>query len=395
MIKGIHIRNYKSIVDMNVDLSRFNVLIGANGSGKSNILEAIAIAAAASSNKLDYEYFANRGIRVTDERLMTSAFDDVDEKDISVIVTNTEGEVYTGDLHYNPKAKPPMWENKALNLAPFLSLLQSKAKSEYKYNGSVRLSTMIDTLSDIQKNQDEDVPVNIKTSNEGEKINYSQSVPELNRFIIYSLEESKLRQADSDNRTFPLGKNGEGLFAYLRDISKREEGARMIAEIKENLRIFDWFEDISIPQNQLSSEYKINISDSYLSGTLNIFDQRSANEGFLYLLFYLTLIISDDTPAFFAVENIDTGFNPKLCREVISHLAELAKKHKKQIVATTHNPCVLDGLNLADEAQKLIVVRRNIDGYTITNEVKPKSALSIPLSEAWQRGYIGGLPNNF
>ena len=58
-----------------------------------------------------------------------------------------------------------------------------------------------------------------------------------------------------------------------------------------------------------------------------IFDQRSTNEGFLYLLFYFSLVISDETPRFFAIENIDTAFNPKLCREVIKRLVALAKKH--------------------------------------------------------------------
>ena len=70
MIKEIAIKNFKSIVDLKLPLGRFNLFIGANGSGKSNILEAIAFGAAASSDKLDFEYFANRGIRVVEPRFM-------------------------------------------------------------------------------------------------------------------------------------------------------------------------------------------------------------------------------------------------------------------------------------------------------------------------------------
>ena len=55
MITNINIKNYKSVVDASLPLGRFNLLIGANGCGKSNILEAIALSAAASSEKLDYE----------------------------------------------------------------------------------------------------------------------------------------------------------------------------------------------------------------------------------------------------------------------------------------------------------------------------------------------------
>ncbi len=42
MIKEISIMNYKSVVNQNLDLGMFNVVIGANGCGRSNLLEAIA-----------------------------------------------------------------------------------------------------------------------------------------------------------------------------------------------------------------------------------------------------------------------------------------------------------------------------------------------------------------
>ena len=142
-------------------------------------------------------------------------------------------------------------------------------------------------------------------------------------------------------------------------------------------------------------EFNLKLKDNYLSETLNTFDQRSTNEGFLYLLFYLTLVISDETPRFFAIENIDTAFNPKLCREVIRRLIELARKHDKQIIATTHNAAVLDGMDINEDDVRLHVVRRTIDGYTMTNRVLLKENMMTSLSEAWLKGIIGGLPDNF
>lgn len=43
MIAQISIKDYKSIVDLKLKLGRFNVLIGENGCGKSNILEALTL----------------------------------------------------------------------------------------------------------------------------------------------------------------------------------------------------------------------------------------------------------------------------------------------------------------------------------------------------------------
>ena len=76
-------------------------------------------------------------------------------------------------------------------------------------------------------------------------------------------------------------------------------------------------------------------------------------------------------------------------------MIELARKHNKQIVATTHNAAVLDGMNLFEDDVRLLVVRRNIDGYTKTNRVTLKDDMTMPLSEAWVKGFIGGLPDNF
>ena len=154
---------------------------------------------------------------------------------------------------------------------------------------------------------------------------------------------------------------------------------------------------MQVPSGQLSMEFNLKLKDSYLAETINTFDQRSTNEGFLYLLFYLTLVISDETPKFFAIENIDTAFNPKLCREVMKMLIALAQKHDKQIIATTHNPAILDGLDLSDNEQKLMVVQRSVDGYTKVRTLNNKDIVKneLPLSQLWLRGFIGGLPNNF
>ena len=46
MIKTITIKNFKSITAADLPLGNVNVFIGANGSGKSNILEAVGMVAA-------------------------------------------------------------------------------------------------------------------------------------------------------------------------------------------------------------------------------------------------------------------------------------------------------------------------------------------------------------
>lgn len=78
---------------------------------------------------------------------------------------------------------------------------------------------------------------------------------------------------------------------------------------------------------------------------------------------------------------------------------DLAKKHDKQVILTTHNPAILDGLDLHDDEQRLFVVSRNQHGHTRARRVSPprpvNGELPMKLSEAFLGGYIGGLPKNF
>lgn len=394
MISSITIKNYKSVVDVKLPMGRFNLLIGENGCGKSNILEGIAMGAAASSDKLNYEYFANRGMRIVEPRFMLPAFDEIEANSITIGVMDEWEKESTFNIFYNKEARPAHWEVDSVNIEFVLKYFKDII-SDYKND---ELTKKIAELNNIIEEAKKNISANIRIKNfHKENSEFMPTSLDWEHFLIYSLEESKLREADNSNRIFPLGRHGEGLFAYLKDLAQKPKSINIFQELKENLRILDWFDDLQIPSEQLSMEFNLKLKDSYLSDTLNMFDQRSTNEGFLYLLFYFTLVISDETPRFFAIENIDTAFNPKLCKEIIKRLVSLAKKYNKQIIATTHNPAILDGLDLRNDEQKLMVVQRSIDGYTKVRTLKKEEVINseLSLSQLWQRGFIGGLPNNF
>ena len=216
----------------------------------------------------------------------------------------------------------------------------------------------------------------------------------LTNFLIYSPENSALRTFEEEGQIQPLGAMGQGLLKLLKVLNKH---TNKINEIKQRLELIDWFDDFKIPNSNL--EKSIQIRDRYLDKELPYFNQRSSNEGFLFLMFYFALFVSDDTPKFFAIDNIENALNPKLCTRLIKELVELAKKYDKQVIFTTHNPAVLDGLDLNDDDQRLFVIYRNIDGHTKARRISAPEPLEdddpVQLSEAFINGYLGGLPKNF
>jgi predicted ATPase len=365
MIKEITIKNFKSIQELKLELGRFNILIGENGCGKTNILEAIALGGAAAADKLDNEFLNSRGIRVTGPELMRAAFN-----------TQTQDkEIYLEFVGDNDQSEEIFLMN------------DNKPYSAWYVRGEDRFFEKIfkQVINDRILNEDK---AGI-TKSISEKIVKRVLYTELSRFIIYSPENTTLRVFEKEGQILPLGIRGEGLFKLIKTLFLSEDKAPL-EEIKENLKLMDWFEDFRLPAASAPNEFVLKIKDRYLDAALDQFDQRSSNEGFLFLLFYLTLFISADTPVFFAIDNVEASFNPKLCVEVSKTLIRLAKAKNKQVIVATQNPSILDGINLHNCDERLFVIKRNTMGHTIARRItaKPDTKTPVKLSEAWTRGYI-------
>ena len=368
MIDKIRIRNYKSIVDLTLELGRFNVIIGTNGCGKSNILEAITLGSLAISDNADLGRLATYGIRVTDKDMMVNAFEDTDDNWNDHILLEIAGDNkdWNTDIALSYDEKWNKWDKTEPNAYKIIS---QNYESE---NGEV---------------SDKIVPY--KEYNQLYKKLIDK--PTFRSFLTYSPNENVMREMVRTVSVYPLGVHGEGLFQYL----KLTKAQQLFPVINEGLRMLDWFEDVSPADELLSNEFDVIITDKYLKETLHSFDQRSTNEGFLYLLFYLTLFNSQDTPPFFAVDNIETSFNPGLCQSLTRYLTRASKDNEKQVILTTHNPYILDGMDLSSDEQRLFVCRRDIDGHTKIERVKYRENRKMSLSELWMSGLIGALPDNF
>lgn len=380
MINEISIHNFKSIVKLDLELGRFNVIIGPNGCGKSNILEAISFASAAAQNKLDYEYLVNRDVRMADTKFMVNAFDEEDfkVKDVNRIVIH----IYTHDNSHSYQVYFDETSKKWVNaIDKFLHHLQNKKEISVK-------------LSSESGNEE----TGITDSEQMERLkkileNLMSPTSDLTNFLIYRPTEHFLRKT-FETSIFPLGVHGEGLLKYLKEAAG-EKNRPLFEEINEGLRLLDWFDGFQIPDDLLSNEYRLAIGDRYLKDSLHFFDEKSTNEGFLFLLFYLTLFNSNETPRFFAIDNIETALNPKLITKLTDYLIKRSFANDKQVIVTTHSPYVLDALDLSNDEVRLFVARRNIDGHTRLERIPYREDRTMKLSQLWMSGLIGGLPDNF
>ncbi len=216
LVREVTIENYKPIRKLTIEPARVNVLIGANGSGKSNLLEAIALGAAAAREKLDNEYLVPRGIRVAEPRFMRSAFPGSEADGPVVISFQVAGEGATR-FAVNPERR---------TIAKPKELLDIVIAEMNRRRPTVRGN---DRLRKIAEKK------------------YWAAIP--SDFLIYAPENSALRIFQAELQVLPLGVKGEGLFAHLKALGGSKHDADRLAAIGDRLALLDWFERLEIPKD--------------------------------------------------------------------------------------------------------------------------------------------------
>ena len=145
----------------------------------------------------------------------------------------------------------------------------------------------------------------------------------------------------------------------------------------------------------------IRFRDRYMREGRNILSGYDASEGALYALFLAAIAGHQASPGLCAVDNADHGLNPRMARSLMERMCEwyLGADKPRQILLTTHNPLVLDGLPLQDDRVRLFTVSRTSSGRTsirpvdLDDNLLQKAEQGWSLSRLWVMGHLGGVPD--
>lgn len=387
MIQTITINGFKSIPEMTLELGRVNCFIGANGVGKSNILEAIGILGAAANGVVDAEALSRRGVRPGLPRLYKSSFEGLrTPAHIGLSATRPDGAKYSISL-LNPLDNPkPAWEFKTEYL--------SDGNAEIIADG-VRNKKNLNPMAGLAALKS----VELDTISPAFRLMHS-----LKNYSIYCPNTPTLRGIISDPQSRePLGLSGGRLAEAFVQFKKEVDD-----ELDSVLELIDWVEDIDVSTSVVEllspfvgrSNWSIKFTDRFMRKGRNTLTAYDASEGALYILFCAILCMSANSPKLLAIDNIDQALNPRLVTRLASRLNHwlLASKKRRQLLFTAHNPAVLDGLDLADDSVRLFAVDRNSEGHTRVTRIVMTDKLAelntqFPLSRLWMMGRLGAVPN--
>lgn len=388
MLTELTIQNYKSIVDLTVELGRINVFIGENGCGKTSILEALAMLCAAKTNTLGSDELYSRGVRIAKPSITLSSFQGRDRTGDAAIHL----EVVDSGNSIRSSLQPTDRNDIYAKWIDVNVRRRSGPDPEYLRR--------VFSDSSSYPSQEDLAAFGFMPSSRTPPNFYANSAS----YLIYNLNTPALRGMHVESRRLPLGVNGEGMDLLISTFSKEER-----EKLLHYSHFISWLEDIIFDQDDRrkfdghklgKSTSLLYFRDRFMAADNNVLSAENANEGVLHVLFYLALFISKRTPSLFGIDNIEQALNPQLCRSLMKELAQIAKESDKQALITTHNPAILDGLNLRDDDQRLFVVYRSDEGDTCIRRIrlkehKEEGGHSLKLSELWMRGFLGGIPKSF
>lgn len=387
-IDRIHVKYFKSMYDTEFEPGNVNVLIGANGSGKSTVLESIGILSAAMTDRVNDNSLQRKGVRLSPSAMYKSRF-----KTIARAKQYSEFDIdWTEDdvkCTYNADMTPPTSGD------TWRYLSEVATEDGQKVMGRSN-RTKAPITNDIGY---------FMLSNDLKNTICRKMGEHLADYGIYQPETPILRGNTSDPvPTVPVGLSGGRLAEAVQDILTEENGEIKFGDLDEDdiLSLIDWADGfrITAPKKTTlnagvsSMRQVIEFEDRYLKKNA-YFTGYDASDGALYVLFMLTLAMHPKAPSVFSIDNFDHALNPRLVQRLTQIFCGEILKREKTVFLTTHNPLVLDGLDLSDDRIRLFTVNRNSKGYTTLERVQISKELietEMPLSRLWIDGYIGGVP---
>lgn len=398
MIDKLTVKSFKSLESVEIDLGQLNVFVGANGSGKSNLLEALGVLGAAAFGRVDDESLLRRGVRPGVPQLYKSAFPSTQKEKRSHIFfgaknSNAEYEISLWNPIKDPK---PAWRFKT-------EILQTndgaKIVDRAPYKNSAKwldVEQGYAALKSVELSKTDPARMLLET---------------LRNYSIYCANTPTLRGLVQDQQQRePIGLSGGRLPDAIPELFRAKRGnERLTQDVNEIGSLIDWAnnfgwgkaDELPLSASAATTRRVVRFIDRYMKKNKNMLSGYDASEGALYIIFAGILALHPKSPRLFAIDNFDQALNPRLATRLCSAFCKwvLLSDPQRQILLTSHNAAVLDGLPLQDDRVRLFTVDRDSRGHTTVKRVELNPQLlskreeGWTLSRLWVNGLIGGVPD--
>lgn len=353
-LQKVKIKGFKSIADSTIEFGDLNVIIGANGSGKSNFIGVFRLLERVLSRNLqlyvgsDPDRFLHHGRKTT--RSLTLKFD---------FGSNAYG------FTLMPSQDSLIFVTESVEYSGF-----------WQYGEPIAAGHKESKLEEAAQSYRNKIP--------------SHVFPKVQGLTVYHFHDtsdsSPAKQAAEIDDNRALRSDGANLPAYLYFLQQKhplefqhiEEHVRLVAPFFESFNL----QPLQLNDKKIKLEWRQKGSDAY-------FDAFSMSDGTLRFICLATLLLQPSPPALILLDEPELGLHPFAIRLLADMLQSASKK--VQILLATQSVTLLDNFSASD-----VIVAEN-DGLSSHFKRLDEGELEhwlqdFSLGELWEKDVLGGRP---
>lgn len=362
VLDKISIKGFKSIRSAELEIRPINVLIGANGSGKSNLLEAMAFLQAIRSGNLQgyvgraggADRLLHFGAKTTDRIVFHTAFDgESNQYEITLMPTDVNTLYPTSEVLF-------FWNKVRYPDRPYDISIPSRGGEASISNPNVNVHNMIYYVRRY-----------------------------LDSWRTYHFHDtgpsSPMKKTADLNDNRYLSPDGSNLAAFLYLLRERNEIEYGLIRRTVQLAA-PFFDDFALEPQRLNAD-KIRLEWKHI-GDDDHFDVSSLSDGTLRFIAIVTLLLqpAEDLPSVILLDEPELGMHPVAITLLASVIRSVSVD--TQIILATQSPILLDHFDPED-----VVVANRVKGATEFSRPDAKQ-LEVwlerySLGELWEKNDLG------
>ncbi|OLP18301.1 ATPase [Leptolyngbya sp. 'hensonii'] len=355
MLTQIELKNFKSYRSGILHLGRLTVLIGANASGKSNVIEALRLLARiaegerlsfiGSPHKHDERTFrggiGNWGYQGAKSFGISCVTNKSEWNHLSIDLSlGDDGELHvTQEKITSPTSTVPLYE---VTSAPqgagsdvfvaYNNFARGGKKPSIVCSSHMAIFTQL--LSEIRFR-----PENTD-SRRFIPIIAERYVRWLSSVVFLEPEPGSMRSYGHKTDKV-LKEHGENLSGVIYNLCRDAAVKASVLEFVQSLPEQD-IEDISFIETP-RDEVMLQLTETF-GGTSTKYDAAMLSDGTLRVLSIAAAMLSAPTESLVVIEEIDNGVHPSRAADLLERISRIAKKRNLRVLISSHNPALVDAL---------------------------------------------------
>jgi len=375
VLDRIQLSGYKSIKEMDLELGKLNVFIGANGAGKSNLISLFKLFNHLLSNNLQ-QYIAASGFA-----------------DAILYYGSKRTPQISTTFYFTTLSGKNVYHMRLVNAAQDTLIFADEAIS-FSRDGIEGQAPIVSLGAGHRESKLLDEEQIISTANPKFNQKTARVIKSImQRWRVYHFHdtsnEAKIKKQGYINDNRYLRNDGGNLAAFLYQMQQTDQKyyKRILTTLKS---VIPFLGDFVLAPNAINPEYIILNWREQDIDTDTVFGPNQLSDGTLRLMALITLLLQPHPPELIVIDEPELGLHPY----AISVLAALLKtvSRQTQIIVSTQSVTLVDQL----EPEHIVVVDR-VDDQSVFKRLNEQDLGSwlddYSLGELWEKNVLRGRPS--